>query len=1300
MSIICTGQCRSRLKGIAHSAKFVVLSSAVLLASSIAQAQILPDGTLGSERSQIVPRLGGGEQIAGGTIRGGNLFHSFSSFNVGNGQRVYFENPTSIQNILTRVTGTTRSDINGTLGVDGTANLFLLNPNGILFGQNARLDLRGTFLGTTANAIRFGDQGTFSATSPQPPALLTVQPSALLFTQLNSGQITSQAISPAGQNATGRDLFGLRVADGQNLLLIGGDVQIDGNNQGTGLTAQGGRLELGGLTTAGEIGFNSAFQLTYPETGVKANVSFLNDARISVQGKSGIAAIHANEVLGTDGSRILATDGAITIDANRVSFSGVSRQEGFQSGLVTSFVEGGTGNSGDITINSNTLTLSDNARIDSGVLDDTQGNAGKITINARDAISMNSRAYIASDLGKNAIGRGGDIHIQAGTISFANGAQLLLGTQGQGDAGNLVINAGKITFQDAVTSESGGFISSGVISRTEAEAIGNAGQVRITTGTLSFVNGGAITTSTLGQGNAGNITIEAQGTVSLQGQQSQISSSIGRTGVGQGGEIFIRSGSLNLFQGADISSTTNGRGNAGNITIQSGALLMARPNSSFSGAINSASSRDGNGGNIDLQIRDRLILDKGRISNSILASEPLELAGKGQAGTIRIVAGSVELSNGSVISSLLSGIGSAGTISLDALELVLKDGSGISTQTSGQGNAGDITLRVRDRILLQGISPDRKAPTSIISATGSAAQGNAGQISLTTDQLAIRDGAAIFASTAGTGRAGDIQIKVKDSINITGRATLASGDTSRSGIFNGTSGVGDSGNLAIQAGNQITLRDGIISTIVSPGGRGNAGNLALQTQNLNLSEGGQVQAFVFRAADGLPAGRGNGGNIKIQATNAVRIDGNSSVTGSPSGIVAAMDQGTVGTAGNIRISTGDLQISNSGIINAATLSEGRAGDIEIDAQNFTVLSGGQIVTNTNRTGDAGTIRLNVTDKIVLSGSDPNYSDRIARTQRYIAAKEPTATLESLILSQGATSGLFANTGIGSTGQGGSIFIDPNLIRIQEGARIFVGSQGTGQGGNIDISGGTLILDRSTISSETGSTNGGDITLQFSNAVVLRNGSLISTAAGTQLAGGNGGNIRINTPSLVAPAQENSDIRANAFSGRGGTVKISADTILGIEARSRQTELSDITASSELGVQGEITIAQPNVQPTQGVLELPSATLDASNQIAQVCPRNPELAKLGKFTISGAGSLPPNPINSLAGNPIVSQLASLEGIQANRSILYPISQVAPVNPSRSEATVEAQGWLKTSDGKVILVADTPEATPPMIAACPH
>lgn len=147
-------------------------------------AQPTPDTTLGAESSVVTPTTINGfpsDQIDGGARRGVNLFHSFQEFNIGEGQGVYFSNPTGIQNILSRVTGANRSNILGTLGVLGDANLFLINPQGIIFGRNASLDVRGSFVATTANAVRLGDTGLFSASEPATSNLLTVDPSALFF---------------------------------------------------------------------------------------------------------------------------------------------------------------------------------------------------------------------------------------------------------------------------------------------------------------------------------------------------------------------------------------------------------------------------------------------------------------------------------------------------------------------------------------------------------------------------------------------------------------------------------------------------------------------------------------------------------------------------------------------------------------------------------------------------------------------------------------------------------------------------------------------------------------------------------------------------------------------------------------------------------------------------------------------------------------------------------------------------------------------------------------------------------------
>ena len=127
----------------------------LLTSSNLVRAQIVPDGTLGAESSVVTPdvEINGikSDRIDGGATRGANLFHSFQDFNVGEGRGAYFSNPTAIENILSRVTGSNLSEILGTLGVLGDANLFFINPNGIVFGSNASLDVRGSFVGSTAD---------------------------------------------------------------------------------------------------------------------------------------------------------------------------------------------------------------------------------------------------------------------------------------------------------------------------------------------------------------------------------------------------------------------------------------------------------------------------------------------------------------------------------------------------------------------------------------------------------------------------------------------------------------------------------------------------------------------------------------------------------------------------------------------------------------------------------------------------------------------------------------------------------------------------------------------------------------------------------------------------------------------------------------------------------------------------------------------------------------------------------------------------------------------------------------------
>ncbi|MGL6338983.1 MAG: filamentous hemagglutinin N-terminal domain-containing protein, partial [Waterburya sp.] len=171
-----------------HFFGLILLTTIVAQAdSAFAQASnIVPDNTLGTESSVVNPRDANSESIDGGAVRGQNLFHSFEEFNVDAGRGVYFANPNDVTNIFSRVTGNNVSNILGTLGVDGAANLYLINPNGIVFGEGASLDVQGSFTATTADGIEFGEQGSFDAINPQIPQLLTINPSAYLFNQIEN----------------------------------------------------------------------------------------------------------------------------------------------------------------------------------------------------------------------------------------------------------------------------------------------------------------------------------------------------------------------------------------------------------------------------------------------------------------------------------------------------------------------------------------------------------------------------------------------------------------------------------------------------------------------------------------------------------------------------------------------------------------------------------------------------------------------------------------------------------------------------------------------------------------------------------------------------------------------------------------------------------------------------------------------------------------------------------------------------------------------------------------------------------
>jgi filamentous hemagglutinin family protein len=213
----------------------VLLGSLLVGMQPKAVAEVVADRFLGTQ----VNRSGNTFEITAGVTQGGNLFHSFEQFSLLTGQTAHFQNAPEIQNIFSRVTGLSESQINGILQAEGSANLFLLNPNGIVFGRNASLNVGGAFVATTADAIAFGSQGEFSAVTPDAALpLLTIQPTAFLFQRPIPSAISGQV--------------NLRVNNGSSLVLLGGKLNLNLSGQ---LAAEQGRIELGGVRTRENCSF-------------------------------------------------------------------------------------------------------------------------------------------------------------------------------------------------------------------------------------------------------------------------------------------------------------------------------------------------------------------------------------------------------------------------------------------------------------------------------------------------------------------------------------------------------------------------------------------------------------------------------------------------------------------------------------------------------------------------------------------------------------------------------------------------------------------------------------------------------------------------------------------------------------------------------------------------------------------------------------------------------------------------------------------------------------------------------------
>ena len=745
---------------------------------------------------------------------------------MGEGRGAYFANPNGIANIFTRVTGGNPSNILGVLGVQGNANLFLLNPKGVVFGYNARLDLRGSFLASSADtavfsnmryslawgmghgawgmglprvlhkpaiccSVVFNNGYQFSSTNPQSIPLLNVNiPIGLNFRE-TPGKIINYSAAPAlnlPQLPPGIppifNNMGLAVHPGQTLALVGGDIEL---NQGT-LTASTGQILLGSVASPGIVGFGATpFGLSsnYDNISKVGNIEMTNGSQINTSG----------------------------IGGGKVDIRG-----------------------GNVNLN--------NGRIYALTLGNIDGRA--IDINAQQFRAQGGAQISTLTAGS---GAGGAINIHATDSVELNGIGLPLYT----------VFAGKYVLSGAVAP-----FDPQILLITGATGLGNAGNISIDTGRLLIDNGTVLGSPTFATGNAGNITLRVR---DFDLVASVINSGTVAGSKGAGGNISFEGERLTVSDGAALISITRDQGASGDINIkasESVEVLRTPARSPVATLIGStASGVNGEARDINIDTKRLRISDGGGISlssGSVVGNQPLNTTG-GQGGNFTLRATesvTIEgitgvLANGSRDQSFISADANAanrgGSMNISTPVLTLRGGGVISTASLGKGDAGSITINA-GRVEVIGNGGQGEFNSQIQTSVGISsrvrnpnATANGGSLNLNVGQLILRNGGTLNLQALGSARAGNINVKA-NSISLDNQSSI-----------DGRTASGAGANINLEA-RDVQLRRG--SRITTDASISDGGNINIKsdilatlppensdiTANAGSAQGGRVNVNV------------------------------------------------------------------------------------------------------------------------------------------------------------------------------------------------------------------------------------------------------------------------------------------------------------------------------------------------------------------------------------------------------------------------------------------------------------------------
>lgn len=587
-----------------------------LIPVSLVQGQIASDGTL---PTNVTTSDNHNFTISGGSQVGGNLFHSFRELSVPTGGSAVFQNGTDVLNIISRVTGSSISNIDGLLKTDGTANLFLLNPNGIIFGSNAELNIGGSFVASTANSLKFADGSEFSATNPSAPPRLTVNVPVGLQYGPSPGHIVNQS------KVTDSNGFsvGLQVQPGKTLALVGGEVALEGGN----LTAPGGRIEVGSVASNSLIRLNptnKGFDLSYEGVQNFQDIHLSQGAVIDVSDPSGLVGsgdiqVQGRRVTLTDGSQISSiTGGSISAGTVEVTASETVELIGTSANVASNLntVTLGDGNAGDLRIKTGQLIIRDGAFVSTGSVSQRQnpssvkGRGGNLSVAASESVEVSGRSASGgpSLLTVETLtdGDAGKLEITTGRLIIRDGAEVsaatYFGAAGQGGTLNVAASKSVEVIGTGIGRE-GQLVPSTL--RAASEGAGNAGDLTIATDKLTVRDGAEVTVSGMRGGAAGNLEVRAN-SIKLDNSGSLRA----ETAAGDRGSITLLTRDLLLRHGSAINTNATGTATGGNITINTDTLVALEDSDITANAI------QGQGGNIQINAQAAFLSSDSEITAS------------------------------------------------------------------------------------------------------------------------------------------------------------------------------------------------------------------------------------------------------------------------------------------------------------------------------------------------------------------------------------------------------------------------------------------------------------------------------------------------------------------------------------------------------------------------------------------------------------------------------------------------------------------------------------------------------------